>query len=291
MGPAPHCAEKPVTYEHILVDRGPLTWITLNRPERRNAINSILQRELLTALHEAETDPEVRVIALKGNGPVFSAGHDLYEVAEMFERGLDLRESRPSGRSLEEEIWHIRKPIISCVHGFLGPQAIIIAAVTDLIVAAEGTSFSLEQARVGGGDIINPLWLSILGLRRHKEWRLTFGVLTAEKAVEWGFINKVVPMEHLTAQAEEWAQAMIAVPARTVNSFKQGLNAMAEVSGVWTLRTFHDEYGRLGHGSERDREFYRIVREQGLQAALRYRDEGHGGRQVGHEAGGVSGGE
>jgi enoyl-CoA hydratase len=273
-----------VAYETIIYERGPLAWITLNRPEKRNAINQKMHDELLHALHAAETDPEVRVIALKGNGPVFSAGHDLYEVAEMFEKGIDYTQLHPSGRSMEEEIWHIRKPTISCVHGFLGPQAIIIATVTDLVVAAEGTGFSLEQARVGGGDIINPLWLSILGLRRHKEWRLTFSILPAEKAVEWGFINKVVPMDQLTKQAEEWAKAMIAVPAQTVNSFKMGLNAMAEVNGAWTLRTFHDAYGRLGHGSERDREFFKMIREQGLQAALRYRDERHGGRMVGHEA-------
>lgn len=278
-----------MAYSTILVENGPLTWITLNRPEKRNAINSKMYEELLTALHAAEVDPAVRVIGLKGNGPVFSAGHDLVEVAEMFEKGGDFREGRPSGISLEESIWRIRKPIVSCVHGFLGPQAIIIATVTDLVVAAEGTSFSLEQARVGGGDIINPLWLSILGLRRHKEWRLTFSILTAEKAVEWGFINRVVPYEQMRAVAEEWANAMIAVPAQTVNSFKQGLNAMAEVNGAWSLRTFHDTYGMLGHGSERDREFYKIIREQGLQAALRFRDEQHGGRKVGHEAGGPSG--
>ena len=264
-------------YKTIIHAPGTITWITLNRPERRNAINRQLEDELMDALHTAEADEKVRVIILKGNGPMFSAGHDLYEVAETYMKGGNPGRGG-SGRSVPEQIWHIRKPIITCVHGVLGPQASIMSAVTDLIVAAEGTIFSLEQARVGGGDIINPLWLELIGMRRHKEWRLTFSALPAEKAMEWGFINKVVPMDRLYAQAEEWAQTMVSVPAQTVNSFKRGLNAMMEAKGIWNMGLLHETVGHQGHGSDRDREFFKLVLEKGLKTALEYRDAPHGGR-------------
>src|SRR5262245_55411867 len=129
-------------YSTIIVEPGPTTWITLNRPERRNAINHQLEHEVLHALHAAEMDSSVRVICLKGNGPVFSAGHDLYEVAETYLKGGNPADTRPSGPGSAEQIWFINRPIISCVHGFLGPQASIMVACTDLIVAAEGTVFS-----------------------------------------------------------------------------------------------------------------------------------------------------
>jgi enoyl-CoA hydratase len=271
-------------YTTIIVEPGPLTWITLNRPERRNAINHQLEQEVMHALHAAEMNPDVRVIGLKGNGPVFSAGHDLYEVAETYLKGGNPVDTRPSGPATSEQIWFINRPIISAVHGFLGPQASIMVACTDLVVAAEGTVFSLEQARAGGGDIINPLWLHYLGLRRLKEWRMTFGLLPAEKAVEWGFINKVVPMDQLTTQVQTWADTMMSVPPQTVNSFKRGLNAMLEAQGVWSMKALHGAYGSMGHGSERDKEFYRIVVEKGLRPALEFRDAPHGGRQVGAAA-------
>lgn len=272
-------------YETIIVEPGPITWVTLNRPERRNAINRQLEEEVLHALHAAEVDEEVRVICLKGNGPCFSAGHDLYEVAESYAKGGSPTSSRPSGPSGAEQIWFIRKPIISAVHGFLGPQAMIMTACTDLIVAAEGTAFSLEISRAGGGDIINPLWLHLLGLRRHKEWRLLFGILPAEKAVEWGFINKVVPMNRLYAQAQEWAETMLAAPPRSLESYKRGLNSMLEIQGVWSLKGPHELFGAQGHGSERDQEFYKIVQEKGLKAALEFRDAPFGGRKVGRAGG------
>jgi enoyl-CoA hydratase len=113
---------------------------------------------------------------------------------------------------------------------------------------------------------------------------MTFGLLPAEKAVEWGFINKVVPMDQLANQAQAWADTMMSVPSQTVTSFKRGLNAMLEAQGVWSMKALHAAYGAMGHGSERDKEFYRIVQEKGLRPALEFRDAPHGGRQVGRAA-------
>src|SRR5262245_36554997 len=139
-------------YETLLVNqRGPVLEVQLNRPEARNALSWQLHHEWDTVLDRAEDDPEIRVVTLTGTGPIFSAGHDLKEVAEGY-----ATEGKPSGVPAHEpphlpRAWYFRKAIIAGVHGYVGPAANHLLASCDFVIAASGTRFSFEQTRMGGG--------------------------------------------------------------------------------------------------------------------------------------------
>lgn len=174
--------------------------------------------------------------------------------------------------------------VITAVHGFLGPQAMLMVTYSDLIVAAEGTSFSLEQIRAGGaGGMV--LGLHLLGMRKLKGWQFLAGRLTAEEAERHGFINEVVPMNRLYAKAQEWAETILFLPSQNVVANKRASNGILDAWGIWPLQRLTGLYGRMGHGSEFDREFFKQVLEKGLKPALGFRDPRHGGRPVGRAGG------
>lgn len=269
-------------YETIIVEPGPITWVTLNRPERRNAMNRQMDEEVLHALHQAEKDQEVRVSILKGNGPCFSAGHDLYEVAEHFAKYAGRDAESVTQRAIDLEIWQdMRKPIIGAVHGFLGPMAVRILHVLDLAVAAEGTVFSYEQVRAGGAP--PPLIPTLtMGHKKLKEWQLLAGVLTAEDAERHAIINKVVPMDKLYKTAEEWGRNIVSIPPQSVLANKHLINQVYEMVGVRTTYTLAACMNAVAHGSGDDKAFFNMVLEKGLKPALEFRDRQFGGRKVGH---------
>src|SRR3984957_19920191 len=141
-------------YENFLVKAdGPILEVVINRPAARNAITFALEEELERLLNVAADDDRVRVVTLRGAGKVFSAGHDLKEVAEGY-----VKDARPSGLDPHRVpqlrgMWYFPKPIVAGVHEFVGPIAQDILAHCDFVIATEGTKFSFEQARMGSGVI------------------------------------------------------------------------------------------------------------------------------------------
>jgi enoyl-CoA hydratase/carnithine racemase len=265
-------------YETIVVEPGTVTKIGLNRPERRNAINRQMERELAAALTAADADPDCHVIILHGHGPVFSAGHDLYEVAAMYAGGENVGDLYFGKRTLQEDVWNVRTPIIAAVHGYLGPHAIHTVMCADLIIAAEGTRFSMEQVRVGGANG-NPQVTFTIGEKRHKEWRLLGKAIDARVALRWGIVNAVVPAEQLMATATRWAEWIAAVPPQNAVANKLSVNKDVERLGIWELHKLGFFFGRMGHGSTVDRAFFQRVLDEGLKPSLRERDAKFQGQQ------------
>jgi enoyl-CoA hydratase len=262
-----------MTYRTIAVQTGPITSITLNRPEQRNAINAEMRAELSDALHAADADNDVRVMILRGNGPCFSAGDDLYEIAGQDGTTPKVSADAITARHVDLQIWQdIRKPVIGAVHGFVGPSAVRILHVLDLAVAAEGTVLSYEQIRIGGAP---PALIPTLTMGHHKvkEWQLLAGVLPANEAEKHGLINKVVPVEQLYATAEKWAEMIVAIPPQSVLANKHLINQVYEMVGVRTMASLAASMSGVARSSSVDSDFYRIVRENGLKAALAFRDQ------------------
>jgi enoyl-CoA hydratase/carnithine racemase len=269
-------------YETLeLSQEGPVLWIALDRPDRRNAINWQMHRDIQGAFQDAEEDDSVRVIVLRGNGPCFSAGHDLYEVAEDYLSGSFVM--RPLKRTREEPpefvLREISKPIIAAVHGFLGPQAVHTALGADLVFAAEGTILSFEQMRAGGAGI-NPLIPLMIGEKKTKEWQLLGKALTAEEAERYGLVNRVVPAAQLLDEVRRCAEEIAAMPPQNVAANKAAINMVMNVLGARVLRQIGWIYGSLGHGSDFDKSFFATAREHGLKQALEMRDAAHGGREA-----------
>lgn len=248
--------------------------VALDRPAQRNAINHQLSAELMACLEELDADERCHAIVLYGNGPVFSAGHDLYEVAEELSRGQVPKEFEFGRKTLQERVWEIGAPIIAAVHGFLGPHAMYLMSSFDMIVATDSTRFSFEQGRVSGAGT-DPRMTFQIGALRHKKWRLLGEVVDARTAEEWGLVNAVVPDDELLATARSWAERLATIPRLNSRLNKASINNQYDHFGIAAMQRHQQSFIQQGHGSERDQEFFRIVVESGLKEALKTRpDEG-----------------
>jgi enoyl-CoA hydratase/carnithine racemase len=211
-------AEPAVLYDA----RGPIAWITLNRPRALNAINGQVHQGLLSALARANADGGIRVVILRGNGRAFSAGGDLKAVAA----GEDM--GHPS--ALGAAIWDLAKPVVAAVHGYCLGQACELAAVADLTLAAEGTQFGEVEINHGWGPplVITPY---VLTLKRAKEILLLGETFGAQLAMEIGLVNRVVPDDALTAEADRVASRLAGLDPSAVAGNKRLVNQIYEQAG------------------------------------------------------------
>lgn len=218
-----------VTLESSILD------VLLNRPEKRNALNFEMLREFDTVLTEAKMDDEVRVVTVRGAGSVFSAGHDLNDVkatAEAETKGMPHPEVDPLGPPHLMRSWYFPKPLIAGVHGFVGPEAMKIIANFDFVLAAEGTRFSYEQARIAtsapGG---NPL-VFLLPMRVWKKLLLMGGWFDADQALSFHFVQRVVAESDLQAELRRWAEHLAAGPLEDMRVAKMGIHRQYELMGL-----------------------------------------------------------
>jgi enoyl-CoA hydratase/carnithine racemase len=172
--------EQPITYD--VADS--IGRITLNRPGKLNAINGALHRGLLGTLRRAAHDPEVRVVVLRGAGRAFSAGGDIRSGEPVEEIG--------DPRDIARAIWDLPKPVIAEVHGYCLGQGCEIAAVCDLTVAAESSTFGEVEVTHGWGPpiLIAPYALS---LKHAAEFLMLGAMVSASDALRIGLVNRVVP--------------------------------------------------------------------------------------------------
>jgi enoyl-CoA hydratase/carnithine racemase len=183
--------------EHLLVrNEPPAAWITLNRPEKRNALSLALMEELIATLEEVGADPDVRAIVIEGAGPAFSAGHDLGEMvgrdAEFYDRLFDVC------TVLMETIHRVPQPVIAKVHGIATAAGCQLVAACDLAVAAEATRFATPGVKIGlfCSTPMVPLSRAV-GRKRALELLLTGDPIDAATARDWGLVNRVVPADQL----------------------------------------------------------------------------------------------
>jgi enoyl-CoA hydratase/carnithine racemase len=231
-------------YETLLVNvDGPIVEVLLNRPEKRNAISFQMVKDFNSILAEAKYDRSVRVVTVCGEGKVFSAGHDLADVkgvAEAREKGEQHPEVDPLLPETPMRSWYFPKPLIAGVHGFVGPEAMKTIATFDFVLAASGTRFSYEQARVRtsapGG---NPLVFQ-LPMRVWQKLILMGGWFTAEQALDFHFVQRVVEETDLRQEVRSWAEHLAKMPSGDVQIAKQGIHRQYELMGMLTMEMLHN---------------------------------------------------
>ncbi|MEE4114053.1 MAG: enoyl-CoA hydratase [Desulfobacteraceae bacterium] len=180
--------------------------ITLNRPERRNAINQQLLIRLYDALDAVTVRDDVRVVILTGNGPSFCAGLDLGAIGKE-----NLFDPRGDGSDLPDLMRACKKPIIAAVNGHAITGGFELALNCDFIIAAENAQFSDTHARVG----IHPGWgmtqllQQTVGQRRAKQISFACQPIYAHTALAWGLVNEVLPREHLLDRAKTIAAQIV----------------------------------------------------------------------------------
>jgi methylglutaconyl-CoA hydratase len=187
--------------------RGPAVWLWLNRPALRNALNGELQDCLLEAFKEIEKEKNIRVVVLAGRGPAFCAGGDLSRM-EQAAKMTNTRSKAEAGHfaKLLYRMHTFAKPLIARVHGAAFAGGMGLAAVCDLVVAAEEAEFCLPEVKIGlVPAMISPYIVRAMGEQQARRYILTGERLTAREAHRIGFVHECVPAAELDARVEKLA--------------------------------------------------------------------------------------
>ena len=207
----------------ITETRGHVRVLTLDRPERRNALSSGLQADLVAELLSCAADIDVRAVVLTGNGPAFCAGFDLKEIREQDRRGEPFRPpmNRP-GRNLFEVLTETYVPVIAALGGHAVAGGFELALACDIRIAAPGVKLGLPEATIGMGanygSVVLPKRIPT-GLAL--EMLFTGEYVTSEDAARWGLVNRVVPADDVLPAALALAERIAANAPLSVRRMKE----------------------------------------------------------------------
>jgi enoyl-CoA hydratase/carnithine racemase len=198
----------------------PVATITLNRPDRRNALSLAVMRELTDLLGQVSRDPSVRAVIVRATGPVFSAGHDLTELVGGHRQGY--QEVFEACVVLMETIQRIPQPVIAEVAGIATAAGCQLVATCDLAIAAEGARFATPGVKIGLFCSTPMVAVTrAIGRKRALEMLLTGEFVDAATAAEWGLVNRVVPADQLEAATRELAEKVASASPYTVRIGKE----------------------------------------------------------------------
>jgi len=261
-------------------DRGPVRVLTLNRPEKLNALDHPTVAALHQAIQAADVDESVRVVVLTGAGRAFSAGYDLTE-----EAGSELSSVAAWRQALAEDVamtmavWACSKPTIAAVRGHCVAGALEVAMACDLVVATEDARVGEPEIRYGSGPV-TLLLPHTVGPKAASWLLLTGDLVDARTAQAMGLVNQVVAADGLEAAVEALARKLAVVPPAVMAPTKLALRRAVQAMGLLdAVEANLDLSAQLNAADTAEqREFGRVVREQGLKAALAWRDERFGER-------------
>ncbi len=267
-----------MTYSTLTVEVADrIAVLTFNRPKVLNAFDGELVGETIAALAALATDDDVSVIVVRGAGRAFSAGFDLKAgAATAGQRGpTEWRALLEADFNFIMGFWHCPKPTIAAVHGYCIGGAFELSLACDVTVAAQSTKFGAPEVKFGSGAVALLLpWVA--GPKAAKELLLTGDdQLSADRALTLGIVNHVVPDGEEMGRALAIARAMAAAAPNAVRLTKLAINRSFDAMGLRDALAAAlelDIFIEASGGTERT-EFDRIRREQGLKAALEWRDE------------------
>jgi enoyl-CoA hydratase len=262
-----------------LANEGPVAVLTLNRPERLNAINQRMLSEIQAACDEVEADERTRALVVTSAGKAFSAGFDLQDQAASTPQGND--EWRPVLRRDFEGVirfWRLSKPTIAAVRGPALAGGCEMAMACDITVAGESAMFGEPEVKFGAGIVVMLLpWLT--GPKQAKEIAmLGLDGIPAREALSLGLINRVVPDEEVDETAMALARRIAVVDPMVMRRTKQQINESLAIAGMDKAleRALEIDLELEGEGSPDKREFLAELRAKGLRGALAWRDRRFG---------------
>jgi len=254
---------------------GPLATVTLNRPDKLNAINAAMVAELDTALDQAEADDEIKVIILAGAGRAFSAGFDLDTDSNAAETDIAaLRGELTDDFNIIMRFWDCPKPTIAAVHQYCLGSAMEMAVACDITIAAENCRFGAPEVRFGSGIVALVLpWF--IGPKRAKELLLTGDdKVSAQQAMEYGLVNRVVAADRLLEEARSVGFEIAKNDSLAVRMTKQAINKTYDIAGMRDalLQALELDIAIESTETDESREFNEILRTKGTKAAIAWRD-------------------
>ena len=258
---------------------GSLAWISLNRPDKLNAINKSMVRELNAALDLALGDEQVRVILVKGEGRSFSAGFDLeldpdsdLTAAQELEA---LKRELYDDFDLIMRFWDSPKPTIAAVHTYCLGGALEIALACDLTIAATGCRFGEPEVKFGSG-IVALLLPWVCGSKHAREILLTgANNITTSKAVDYGLVNRAVPREDLLEETIQLGMKIARNDTLAVQLTKQAINQGYTIAGMREalLQGLETDIRIETTETDESRQFNDILKARGTKAAMKWLDD------------------
>jgi enoyl-CoA hydratase len=258
-------------------------YLTLNRPDRLNAINDDMPGEIRAAVEQANADDEVRVIVVQGAGRAFCSGYVLKEYAEggatdrwrqgpVWDPVKDYREMRGNTDDFFS-LWRSLKPTIAKVHGYAIAGGSDIALCCDLLVIADDARIGYPPARVWGCPT-TAMWVYRIGAERAKRMLLTGDTIDGATAVEWGLAIESAPADELDAAVERLADRIAGVPTNQLVMQKLMINQALDNMGLQGTQLLATLFDGIARYSPEGRWFKELAEREGFHAAVEWRDSG-----------------
>lgn len=264
-------------YTYLLYEEiGRVARITLNRPEKLNALHGDLQSELLQAVKQAEADPRLHAVLIRGAGRAFCAGYDITPTPERGETQTT-RTIRSDITRMEEtvgrwqQLWNLRIPTIAQVHGYCVAGGTDLALHCDMIVVAEEARIGFTPVRAMGTPPTH-MWLYSVGPQWAKRLLLTGDLIDGKTARDIGWAVEAVPTAVLDDTALKLATRISHIGKDLLIANKAIVNKGLELMGRTLLQQIALEHDAIAHLAPEALAFNRLAQEQGLRAALEWRD-------------------
>jgi enoyl-CoA hydratase len=255
-------------------------YLTLNRPDRLNAITAEVARELKARVDQANADPDVHVIVLQGAGRAFSAGYDMKEYAE---GGVDtqgevwdpIRDFALMKHNTDDffSLWRSLKPTVAKVHGYAVAGGSDIALSCDLVVMADDARIGYMPSRVWGCPT-TAMWVYRLGAERAKRMLLTGDTIDGRTAAAWGLVVESVPSEELDEKVETLTDRIASVPINQLAMQKLMINQAYDNMGLQGTQLLATLFDGITRHSPEGRWFQQFAAEHGFHEAVKWRDSG-----------------
>jgi enoyl-CoA hydratase len=273
-----------MSYETILQENdGPISTITLNRPERLNTIVPPMPDELEAAVQSAVADPEVKVIVLRGAGRSFCAGFDFGGGFHHWDEGMTTDGRWDPGKDFAMataqsgpvpkfmSIWRSPKPVICQVHGWCVGGGSDMALCADLVIASDDARIGTPYSRMWG-CYLTGMWLYRLGLTKAKEHALTGKPLSGREAADIELINASVPFSELEMEVRRQAEQLAEIPASQLAAMKLVVNQAYENMGLASTQALGPILDGLMRNTPDAARFIGLAEGEGVGAAVAERD-------------------
>lgn len=269
-----------IHYETIEVSQaGAVITVTLNRPEKLNALNDKMLEEISNAFDEIKL-LDHRVVVIKGSGRAFSAGYDAggdaKEVGYAAERSaVEDRDRQLDSIDVFMKLWRHPVPVITQVHGYCMAGGTQMCVFSDLTIVAENAVIAASPSIPIGGGFISPLWASEVGAQRAKLMSFDAGHrIDGTTAAQWGWAAAAVPAEELDEYVKDMSRSIARTPAPILKMKKEAINRTQEMQGFLTIARMGAETDALLHLTPEIRAYQKSIQDHGLKHAIAEFNEG-----------------
>jgi enoyl-CoA hydratase len=272
-----------MTYNNLIYEKygtkNRLGRITLNRPEKLNALSVELLEEFENVLREAAKDPELRVLIIRGSGRGFGAGYDLGGMpgSTSAQHLFGMRRfSYQDGARLQMYLWNLPKVTIAQVHGYCLAGSCEYAMMCDLVIAADDARIGHPGIRGLGHPRNSCFWPLIIGMRKSKELMYTGDQISGTEAAIMGMINRAVPADVLEEEVTRLAERIAIQSADALAIHKEALNRWWQTMGIDGALRAAADFDLMYQFTEQATELRNKIKELGLKGGFEWRDKPYG---------------